>query len=107
MPADTLDTIKYLSSLNNDLIVAMQAAWIEWRHGQGADAGMQWIENTLIGPGLIPHDEPYCQEAQSFFSANKSDPMPLCQACGNPSTISGAKGSFCNWQHEREYNANK
>src|SRR5690606_9822431 len=44
---------------------AMQAAWIEWRRGRGADAAMQWIENTLIGPGLIPGDVE--SDAQAFF----------------------------------------
>src|SRR5690606_29161065 len=46
-------------------LAAMQAAWIEWRRGRGADAAMQWIENTLIGPGLIPGDNE--SDAQAFF----------------------------------------
>src|SRR5690606_35094561 len=46
-------------------LAAMQAAWIEWRRGRGADAAMQWIENTLIGPGLIPGDDE--SDAQAFF----------------------------------------
>ena len=46
-------------------LAAMQAAWIEWRRGRGADAAMQWIENTLIGPGLIPGDD--ASDAQAFF----------------------------------------
>src|SRR5690606_20582331 len=46
-------------------LAAMQAAWIEWRRGRGADAAMQWVENTLIGPGLIPGDDE--SDAQAFF----------------------------------------
>lgn len=47
-------------------VIAMQAAWIEWKHGRGADEGMEWIENTLDGPGLIP-DEDAGTDAQAFF----------------------------------------
>jgi len=48
----------------------MQAAWIEWMHGRGADAAMQWIENTLDGPGLIPDTEgEQAPDAQAFFDA--------------------------------------
>src|SRR5690606_34525521 len=47
------------------VVAVMQAAWIEWRHGRGAEEGMQWIENTLNGPGLIPNDGG--TDAQAFF----------------------------------------
>jgi hypothetical protein len=50
------------------LTLAMQAAWIEWQHGRGAEHAMQWIENTLDGPGLIPEPEPG-QGAQAYFDA--------------------------------------
>lgn len=46
-------------------ILAMQAAYIEWRHGGGAEAAMQWIGNTLDGPGLIPEDTE--KDAQAYF----------------------------------------
>jgi len=53
-------------------IAAMQAAWIEWVHGGGAQAAMGWIENTLEGPGLIPdEDELNGKCAQAWFDANK------------------------------------
>lgn len=81
-------------ALHNNL-VAMQAAWIEWKHGRGADAAMQWIENSLDGPGLIPdEDGPWGKEAQAFFDANKSDPFPAC-VCGRPSNILSAGGGYC------------
>jgi len=55
--------------------VAMQAAWIEWQYGEGAESAMEWIENTLAGPGLIPEpDEPFATEAQAYFDANKTEP---------------------------------
>lgn len=54
-------------------VVAMQAAWIEWQYGEGAEGAMEWIENTLVGPGLIPEpDEPHYREAQAYFDANRS-----------------------------------
>ncbi|MEN7429199.1 hypothetical protein VA599_00490 [Chromobacterium sp. TRC.1.1.SA] len=57
----------------HDNITAMQAAWLEWKHGAGADSAMEWIENTLDGPGLIPEeDEPNSQNAQAWHDANCS-----------------------------------
>ncbi|WP_225547271.1 hypothetical protein [Chromobacterium violaceum] len=57
----------------HDNITAMQAAWIEWKHGAGADSAMEWIENTLAGPGLIPdEDEPNSQNAQAWHDVNCS-----------------------------------
>lgn len=35
-------------------VASMQAAYIEWTRGDGADHGMAWIGNTLCGPGLLP-----------------------------------------------------
>lgn len=57
--------------------IAMQAAVIDERH-MGAAAGMQWIRNTLIGPGLYPdiseamalsEDNP----AQAWFDAKVAE----------------------------------
>ncbi|MFZ6655879.1 hypothetical protein [Undibacterium sp. TJN19] len=55
-------------------IVTMQATWIEWKNGKGAEAALEWIENTLDGPGLIPsvNDEHYT-DAQKYFDANAPD----------------------------------
>lgn len=54
-------------SLSRNLAV-MQAAWIEWKHGRGAEAAMQWIENALWGPGLIPgEDGKLIVGAQQFY----------------------------------------
>ncbi|WP_423004206.1 hypothetical protein [Undibacterium sp. JH2W] len=51
--------------------VAMPAAWIEWKNGKGAESAMEWIENTLDGPDLIPDetDENY-NDAQKYFDAH-------------------------------------
>jgi len=54
----------------HDDMTVMQAAWIEWKHGGGAEAAMEWIENSLDGPGLIPDDA--IVDAQEFFDANVS-----------------------------------
>lgn len=78
------------------LLVVMQAAWIEWRRGRGADAAMQWIDNTLSGPGLIPtKDEPCADDAQAYFDLNRPDRFPSCDICGAPSYSTGGGGSFC------------
>ncbi|WP_438391126.1 hypothetical protein [Caballeronia sp. DA-9] len=80
-------------------LVAMQAAWIEWRHGKGAEEAMQWIENTLSGPGLIPdEDAPYGKEPQAWFDANQPNPNPVC-ACGRPSNIVWMGKGFCSEAH--------
>ena len=71
------EEVKVLAATNHNLIVAMQAAYIEWRHGGGAEAAMNWIGNTLDGPGLIPDgDEPYSTEAQAYWDANNAYQMP-------------------------------
>lgn len=94
--------MKHLSDHVNDLICAMQAAWIEWKHGKGAEAGMQWIENTLDGPDLIPDEnEPYGKEAQAWIDKNRSDPMPEC-ACGRPSHIEWMGQGFCSDEHYKQ-----
>ncbi|WP_255519691.1 hypothetical protein [Cupriavidus sp. IK-TO18] len=65
-----------MAEIVHNLTLAMQAAWIEWQHGGGADQAMQWIENSLWGPGLIPdEDEPHGKEAQAYFDAH-TDSMP-------------------------------
>ncbi len=88
-----------LAESHHDLIVAMQAAYIEWKHGRGADAAMQWIGNTLRGPGLIPGEgEPYATEAQAWFDANNANPMPKCE-CGRPSNMVGAGVAGCCREH--------
>ncbi|GEM_PF-1697583 len=53
----------------HNVMVGNQSAWIEWKHGAGAESAMQWIENGLIGPGLIPSGT----EAQAWFDANQDD----------------------------------
>jgi len=86
----------------NDLIVAMQSAYIEWQHGGGAEEAMQWIGNTLEGPGNIPdEDAPYGKDAQAWWDANNAHPMPLC-ACGRPSNRTGGGASGCSEDHYRE-----
>lgn len=58
-----------VSQALHNVMVGNQSAWIEWKHGAGAEAAMQWIENGLIGPGLIPTGT----EAQVWFDANQDD----------------------------------
>ncbi len=79
--------IDELSKIVHNMVVANQAAWIEWRHGKGAEAAMQWIGNGLLGPGHIPsEDELYSTEAQAWYDAKRADAFPACH-CGRPSNI--------------------
>lgn len=90
---------KMFGKVIHDMIVANQAAWIEWQHGKGAEAAMTWVHNGLAGPGLIPEDdEPYATEPQAWYDANNSDPMPTC-FCGRPSNIGWMKQGFCCNEH--------
>lgn len=94
--------LKMISDMHHDLLVTMQAALIEWQHGQGAEAALQWIVNTLAGPGLLPDPEaPWGKDAQAFMSANRSDPMPTCH-CGRPSHIGWMGKGFCSDEHYDE-----
>ncbi len=90
------ESAKLISATLHDKLVGEQAAYIEWQHGKGAEAGMQWIAGGLWGPGLIPdEDEPWGKEAQAYFDANKSDPFPEC-FCGRPSNqLWMGKGACC------------
>ena len=79
--------LKMITDMHHDAMVVMQAALIEWKHGKGAEAALQWLVNTLDGPGLLPRpDEPWGKDAQRYFNANQANPMPVC-ACGTPSHI--------------------
>lgn len=67
-----MDTEKLLLDMHENLIVVMQAAYIEWQHGGGADAAMKWIANTLDGPGLIPlESDAFGKDAQAYFEKNR------------------------------------
>ena len=57
----------------HNMVVAEQAAWIEWQHGAGAEQAMTWIQNGLLGPGHIPKHEG--MTAQAYFDANYDDRM--------------------------------
>ncbi|MDO8415537.1 MAG: hypothetical protein Q7S87_04935 [Agitococcus sp.] len=96
---------KDFSKIIHDHVVLMQAAWIEWQHGKGAEKAMVWIENALIGPGQLPdEDEPYSTESQAWYDANKADPFPKC-FCGRPSNILWMGKGFCCEQHYSEAKA--
>lgn len=100
-----MDRDKILADAMHDNIVAMQAALIEWKFGAGAEAALQWIVNTLSGPGLLPDTEgPWGKEAQAYFSANQSNPMPAC-ACGRPSHIGWMGQGFCSEEHYKAAHA--
>jgi hypothetical protein len=72
------NTAKTCGAIIHNMTVANQAAWIEWQHGGGAESAMEWVENGLVGPGLIPEDdEPHNTNAQAYFDANISGPGGL------------------------------
>lgn len=88
-----------LSKIVHNMVVAEQAAWIEWQHGEGAEAAMHWIGNGLAGPGHIPNEaEPYGKDAQAWYDANKADPFPTCY-CGRPSNILHMGKGYCSTEH--------
>ncbi len=58
---------KFLDRMFAERIIAMQAAYIEWKRGEGAEAAMSWIENTLDGPDLIPDLATEARSAQQYF----------------------------------------
>lgn len=92
-------SLELLNDLFHDHVTVMQAAWIEWHHGKGAEAAMHWIHNTLWGPGLIPdEDAAYGREAQAWFDANRAKPFPACE-CGRPSHILAHGKGFCSQEH--------
>lgn len=55
--------------------IAMQSALIEWYGSGTADSGMQWIENTLSGPGLLPDmkEASALGGAQAWFDAKTAE----------------------------------
>lgn len=47
-----------LGKLVHNHKIIMQAAWIEWRHGKGAESAMQMIENHLeCAGGFVPDED--------------------------------------------------
>lgn len=99
------DLNQELAAMHQDLLVTMQSALIEWIHGRGAEAALQWIVNTLDGPGLLPDpDAPWGRDAQRWMDANRSDPLPVCK-CGTPSHIAWMGQGFCCEEHYREAKA--
>ncbi len=61
-----------LSRINNGIILSMQAAWIAHKYGnEPADSVMEWIANSLEGPGLLPDpdDDGFTTDAQEWFDA--------------------------------------
>jgi hypothetical protein len=57
--------IKELDLLFGRYLLGMRASVIEWQHGKGADAAMQWIWNGLAGPGELPPENE--TQAQAYF----------------------------------------
>lgn len=89
----------------HNMVVANQSAWIEWKHGEGADAAMVWIENGLAGPGQIPvFDERWGPDAQLYYNANCADPFPPC-VCGKPSRMKVGALGYCCEEHKIHHQA--
>ncbi|NMY22821.1 hypothetical protein [Pseudomonas sp. WS 5410] len=56
---------KELDLLFGRYILAMRSALIEEEHGKGPAAAMQWIYNSLAGPGELPPEEE--SDSQAYF----------------------------------------
>lgn len=105
--AKTAELHKMLANIMHDQTTAMQSALIEWKHGKGAEAGLQWIVNTLMGPGLLPDfDAEHGTNAQFWFDANRAEPFPKC-FCGNPSHMLWMGQGFCCDAHYDEAKAKR
>lgn len=103
--------VQILGDSLGDNIAAMQAAYLEWQHGKGAEEAMLWIVNTLSGPGLIPgmlaevdewerdHSD-WATNPQLWFAAHKSRPFPTCP-CGRPSSHAGSSVGWCSPEHQQ------
>lgn len=57
--------IKELDLLFGRYILAMRAAVIEDEHGKSETTGMDWIFNSLAGPGQLPPEDE--KDAQAYF----------------------------------------
>lgn len=57
--------IKELDLLFGRYILAMRSALIEEEHGKGPVAGMEWIYNSLVGPGQLPPEGE--MDSQAYF----------------------------------------
>jgi hypothetical protein len=53
-------------------VLAMRASVVAWQR-EGAEIGMQWIANTLAGPGHLPSDEDTAMGAQPLFDKEVAD----------------------------------
>ena len=58
--------IKEMDLIFGKNLLAMRSACIDAEHGEGDKAAMQWIFNTLLGPGEFAPDEE--KDAQAYFS---------------------------------------
>lgn len=70
-------TLRSVGACIHNITVGNQAAWIAWRNEGSADEGMRWIENGLMGPGLLPGDDDEDEDedgdvgsAQAYYDAN-------------------------------------
>ncbi|WP_369726849.1 ead/Ea22-like family protein [Citrobacter freundii] len=56
---------KELDRMFGKNLLVMQAAIIDWRTTGDAKNGMEWIFNTLLGPGELPSEDE--KDAQAYF----------------------------------------
>lgn len=52
--------------------IAMRAAVVAWQR-EDASAGMEWIANTLCGPGHLPGEESIALGAQAMFDKEMAE----------------------------------
>ena len=75
--------------------MAMQAALIERSIGKGDEAALEWIANTLDGPGLLPSmsdaahlpTTPEAGPAQAWFDAKTAEHEALRKKCPKPEAL--------------------
>lgn len=68
------DMVRLNNQIIHDMIVRQQSALIEYRHGDGAESGLAWIEDGLFGPGTLPdYDAEHGTDAEAWYAANCYD----------------------------------
>jgi len=63
------EQLQFSNTIIHNMVVANQAAWLEWQEGKGSEKAMSWIHNGLFGPGHIP-DNTEKQKPQEWFDSN-------------------------------------
>ena len=72
------EKIRDLQITLNNLMVLNEAAFIEWRKGEGAEAAMdKWIGGQLFYSGNVPDSKG--KDAATYYRENRTSYPPLAE----------------------------